>query len=91
VAFVFGLVHGLGFASVLADLGLHGTNLALALVGFNAGVELGQFAIVMMFLPVALLLRDTLFYQRVFVPVGSGVIGVVAAVWLISRATGHAG
>ena len=46
VAFVFGLVHGLGFASVLADLGLHGTNLALALVGFNGGVEIGQFAIV---------------------------------------------
>ncbi len=91
VAFVFGLVHGLGFASVLADLGLHATNLALALVGFNSGVELGQFAIVMLFLPLALLLRDTAFYQRVFVPVGSGVIGVVAAVWLISRASGHAG
>jgi len=91
VAFVFGLVHGLGFASVLADLGLHGTNLALALVGFNAGVEFGQFAIVMLFLPAALLLRDTVFYQRVFVPIGSGAIGVVAAVWLISRATGHGG
>jgi HupE / UreJ protein len=91
VAFVFGLVHGLGFASVLSDLGLHGTNLALALVGFNTGVEAGQFAIVMLFLPLALLLRDTVFYQRVFVPVGSAMIGVVAAVWLISRASGHAG
>jgi HupE / UreJ protein len=91
VAFVFGLVHGLGFASVLADLGLHGANLALALVGFNTGVEAGQFAIVMLFLPLALLLRNTVFYQRVFVPVGSGLIGVVAAVWLISRASGHAG
>ena len=91
VAFVFGLVHGLGFASVLADLGLHGTNLVLALVGFNAGVEAGQFAVVMVFLPLAVLLRNTVFYQRVFVPVGSGVIGVIAAVWLISRASGHAG
>jgi hypothetical protein len=91
VAFVFGLVHGLGFASVLADLGLHGANLALALVGFNVGVEVGQFAVVMAFLPVALLLRDTVFYQRIFVPVGSGVIGVIAAGWLISRALGHAG
>jgi hypothetical protein len=85
VAFVFGLVHGLGFASVLADLGLHGTNLVLALVGFNAGVEVGQFAIVMVFLPVAVLLRDTAFYRRVFVPIGSGAIGVIAAVWLITR------
>jgi len=91
VAFVFGLVHGLGFASVLADLGLHGANLALALVGFNAGVELGQFAIVIVFLPLAVLLRDTVFYRRIFVPVGSGVIGMVAMVWLISRATGYAG
>ena len=91
VAFVFGLVHGLGFASVLADLGLQGANLALALVGFNGGVEIGQFAIVLLFLPLALLLRDTMFYRRVFVPVGSGVIGVVAAVWLFSRATGYAG
>ena len=91
VAFVFGLVHGLGFASELADLGLHGANLALALVGFNAGVELGQFAIVIVFLPLAVLLRDTVFYRRIFVPVGSGVIGMVAMVWLISRATGYAG
>ena len=91
VAFLFGLVHGLGFASVLADLGLGGGNLALALVGFNAGVEVGQFAIVMMFLPVAILLRDTVFYQRIFVPVGSGIIGVVAALWLITRATGYIG
>jgi hypothetical protein len=91
VAFVFGLVHGLGFASVLADLGLGGANLALALVGFNAGVEVGQFAIVMIFLPIAVLLRDTLFYQRVFVPVGSGIIGVVAIFWLLTRATGYTG
>ncbi len=91
VAFVFGLVHGLGFASVLSDLGLSGTNLALALVGFNGGVELGQFAIVMLFLPIAVLVRDTVFYRRVFVPVGSGIIGAVAALWLISRATGYTG
>ncbi len=88
MAFVFGLVHGLGFASVLSDLGLSGANLALALVGFNGGVELGQFAIVMLFLPVALLVRDTVFYQRVFVPVGSGIIGVVAALWLITPCHG---
>ena len=91
VAFAFGLVHGLGFASVLADLGLHGFNLGLALIGFNSGVEAGQLAIVIIFLPLALLLRDTLFYRRVFVPVGSGAIGVVAAIWLFNRATGTGG
>src|SRR5262249_30538281 len=39
IAFVFGLVHGFGFASVLRDLGLPRSSLALALVGFNLGVE----------------------------------------------------
>ena len=41
LAFVFGLIHGFGFASVLADLGLPQDALVLALVGFNVGVELG--------------------------------------------------
>lgn len=91
VAFAFGLVHGLGFAAVLADLGLHGFNLVLALIGFNSGVEAGQLAIVMVFLPLALLLRDTLFYRRVFVPASSAVIGVLAATWLFNRATGIGG
>ena len=91
VAFAFGLVHGLGFASVLADLGLHGINLVLALIGFNAGVETGQLAIVLTFLPLALLLRDTFFYRRIFVPVGSGAIGVLAVFWFCSRAFGIGG
>ena len=88
VAFVFGLIHGLGFASVLADLGLHGINLVLALVGFNSGVEVGQLAIVLVFLPLAIALRDTVFYRRVFMPAGSGIIGVIALIWLYGRLTG---
>src|SRR5205823_13757862 len=46
VAFCFGLVHGFGFANALAELGLGRQTLALALVGFKLGVELGQLAIV---------------------------------------------
>ena len=53
VAFGFGLIHGFGFASVLADLGLPRDALVLALVGFNLGVEAGQLAIVAVFLPLA--------------------------------------
>ena len=71
VAFVFGLVHGFGFASVLADLGLHGANLALSLVGFNCGVEIGQLVIVLAVLPLAFLLRHTLLYRHAFMPAGS--------------------
>ena len=86
VAFVFGLIHGLGFASVLTDLGLQGWNLAVALVGFNLGVEIGQLAIVLIFIPCAYGLRATRFYRCAFMPAGAVVIGVIAAYWLAVRA-----
>ena len=61
IAFVFGLVHGFGFANVLLDLGLSNATLAVALLGFNVGVELGQIAIVLVFLPLAFMLRARCF------------------------------
>jgi HupE / UreJ protein len=88
VAFGFGLVHGFGFASVLADLGLPRDALVLALVGFNVGVELGQLAIVIVFLPLAYALRRSAFYRRWVMVGGSVVISMLAAVWLVERASG---
>jgi hypothetical protein len=88
VAFGFGLVHGLGFASVLADLGLHGGNLALSLFGFNVGVEMGQMLIVLAVLPPAFLLRETVLYRRTFMPAGSAAIVLLAGYWLVVRMTG---
>jgi hypothetical protein len=86
VAFGFGLVHGVGFASVLAALGLPREALALALVGFNVGVELGQLAIVLLFLPLAFALRHTGFYRRWVVFGGSIAIAALATVWFVERA-----
>ena len=86
VAFVFGLIHGFGFASVLADLGLPQGALVLSLVGFNVGVELGQLAIVAAFLPLAHALRRGLFYRRVVLAGGSALIALLAMVWLAERA-----
>ena len=86
VAFAFGLIHGFGFASVLADLGLPQGTLLLALVGFNLGVEVGQLAIVGAFLPVAYALRGTWLYRRVVFAAGSAGIALVALVWLAERA-----
>ena len=86
VAFCFGLIHGFGFASVLVDLGLPRDALAVALVGFNLGVECGQLAIVSGFLPLAFLLRRTPLYQRGVFVLGSAAIAVVAAIWLAERA-----
>jgi hypothetical protein len=84
-AFGFGLVHGFGFASVLADLGLQPGAMAASLVGFNLGVEIGQLAIVAVFLPLAWLLRRTVLYRRVVLLGGSGLIMLVAAIWLGER------
>jgi hypothetical protein len=84
-AFGFGLLHGFGFASVLAGLGLPADAMLLSLVGFNVGVELGQLAIVAVFLPLAYLLRNSLFYRRVVMLGGSAVIALLAAVWLTER------
>ena len=86
IAFCFGLIHGFGFASVLADLGLPQESLLIALVAFNVGVELGQLVIVGVFLPIAYTLRRTGIYQRVLVLYGSAVIALIALVWLIQRA-----
>jgi len=86
VAFGFGLVHGFGFASVLADLGLPQDALLVALVGFNLGVEVGQLAIVSAFLPLAYALRATWFYRRVVFAGGSAAIVLLAGVWLVERA-----
>jgi hypothetical protein len=85
MAFVFGLIHGFGFASVLADLGLPQNALVLALVGFNVGVELGQLAIVLAFLPLAFALRRTAFYRRAVMVGGSLMIAALAAIWLAER------
>ena len=86
VAFAFGLIHGFGFASVLADLGLPQGALALALLGFNLGVELGQLAIVAAFLPTAYLLRHSVLYRRVVLLGGSLLIAALAALWFVERA-----
>jgi len=85
LAFVFGLIHGFGFASVLLDLGLPASAVLAALGGFNIGVELGQLAIVGVFLPLAWTLRNTLFYRWVIVLAGSVSIVVLGLIWTLQR------
>ncbi|MES2422897.1 MAG: HupE/UreJ family protein [Pseudomonadota bacterium] len=85
MAFAFGLLHGFGFASVLADLGLPQNALVLALVGFNVGVELGQLAIVAVFLPLAFVLRASWFYRTGVFKGGSILVALLASWWLVQR------
>ena len=84
VAF-FGLVHGFGFAGPLQDLGLQQGRLAMPLLGFNLGVEIGQLALVALLLPLACLLRDGRFYRLAVVRGGSGAIAMLALVWTLER------
>jgi hypothetical protein len=85
VAFGFGLVHGFGFATVLAELGLPQESLVPALLGFNLGVELGQLAIVAVFLPLAYATRHTWMYRRLIFVGGSAAIALIAAIWMVER------
>ena len=85
LAFVFGLIHGFGFASVLLDLGLPASALLAALGGFNVGVELGQLAIVAVFLPLAWALRHTWIYRWVVVVGGSAAVVLLGLFWTLQR------
>ncbi|HLH55998.1 MAG TPA: HupE/UreJ family protein [Verrucomicrobiae bacterium] len=85
VAFAFGLVHGFGFANALRALELQTGQLALSLFGFNLGVEVGQLAIVAVFMPLALSLRRLLFYPKVVLEFGSACIALIASGWLAER------
>jgi len=85
LAFVFGLIHGFGFASALSDLSSGTEAQLLALVGFNLGVETGQLAIVAIFIPLAFLSRNSQYYQRGILTGGSLMIASVASLWLCQR------
>ena len=87
-AFGFGLVHGLGFASALSDLGSDAATRLVTLFGFNVGVELGQLALVAVFLPLAFATRSTVLYRRGFVGAGSLGVAALACVWLAQRVSG---
>jgi hypothetical protein len=88
IAFAFGLLHGFGFASVLAEMGLPQGARLVSLVAFNLGVEAGQLAVVLAVMPLAYLLRSTAFYRRGVMPWGSSAIAGLAMVWFVQRALG---
>lgn len=86
VAFLFGLIHGLGFAGALKDVGLPQQNIPLALLSFNLGVEAGQLTVVALAWGLTLLLRRhaATFALAVKRPALYG-IGALASFWTLSR------
>lgn len=85
VVFLFGLFHGFGFASVLAEMGIEGFT-ALTLLGFNLGVELGQLLVVLLAFPLLYLLRGARLYAHVGMPAGAAALMLVAGYWFVERA-----
>ncbi len=87
MAFMFGLIHGFGFANVLHDLIVKNSSDFLAMLfGFNLGVEIGQLAIVAVVLPLFYLLEKTTFYKNFFLYGFSALTAIVAILWTIERA-----
>jgi hypothetical protein len=88
IAFGFGLIHGFGFANVLADMQLPPGSLAWSLFAFNVGVELGQCAIVLLVLPAIMYAQRHPFYQRSFMPAAAAIIAAIGVVWSLERGAG---
>ncbi|MFC1665380.1 HupE/UreJ family protein [Pseudomonadota bacterium] len=87
VVFIFGLLHGMGFAGVLTEIGLPRSEFVTALITFNVGVELGQLAVI----GIALLLvggfRNKSWYRRWIVVPISLVISLIGLYWCLDRVT----
>jgi hydrogenase/urease accessory protein HupE len=92
VSFLFGLVHGFGFASVLSSIGLPQLEVPLALLFFNIGVEAGQLLFIATLVTVALLLNrvveNGVFRQRVVQTSVGYAVGSIATMWVFERVAG---
>jgi hypothetical protein len=86
VAFGFGLVHGLGFASALGPLDLPPVELALSLLAFNLGLETAQLGVAAVVLPLGYLAGSAAGARRALLPLGSAAAGLVALLWFAERA-----
>jgi hypothetical protein len=87
LTFAFGLVHGLGFATVLRELGLgsSGSGIALPLLSFNLGVELGQILVAAVLLPLIWKVRQHPIAANRLAPACSLLITAAGTYWLIQR------
>ena len=87
LTFGFGLIHGFGFASVLKEMGVgaNGTGIAVPLVSFNLGVELGQITIAALVLPVIWKLREKPMFVARWVPACSILVALLGGYWFVQR------
>ncbi|MEZ4315336.1 MAG: HupE/UreJ family protein [Polyangiaceae bacterium] len=88
ITFPFGLIHGFGFAGALQEVALPKADVPAALFLFNAGVELGQVAVLAVVLPVLALARKRPWFEKRGVQVGSALIVVAGLAWFFTRVFG---
>ena len=84
LSFVFGLFHGMGFASLVADLEVSRTSQLISLLGRNVGIEIGQVVVILVAFPSLFLLRRTSWYRPILT-IGSTVLAVLSVTWMIER------
>lgn len=90
VAFVFGLVHGFGFAGAIAEMVLPANRVAAALFGFNLGVEVGQLGVVILVWPLLSFLTHSIPAKRgtLVIQTSSAIILAISIFWFLTRAAG---
>jgi hydrogenase/urease accessory protein HupE len=88
LVFCFGLLHGMGFAGVLKEIGLPRSEFLTALVTFNVGVELGQLTVITLCLVLVGWCRSKHWYRNVVVIPGSVLIAVTGLFWTWQRVLG---
>jgi hydrogenase/urease accessory protein HupE len=84
LTFIFGLIHGLGFANILKEMNIPKGDLAVALVNFNIGIEVVQLALVLLVLPL-LTYMFKLKSSKMIIRIGSIIVAALGAFWLIER------
>ena len=86
LVFIFGLLHGLGFAGVLSDFGMPQNDFAVALISFNVGVELGQLAVISLaFILLRFCFKDQQIYRKIVVVPASAFISIIGLYWFLER------
>ena len=86
LVFLFGLLHGLGFAAVLSDFGMPTNDFTLALISFNVGVELGQIAVLLLaFILLRVWFTNHQTYRKIIVVPGSVIISIIGCYWFLER------
>ena len=86
VIFIFGLLHGLGFASVLNEIGLSQGQFITSLIAFNVGVEIGQLGIILLaYIGIASWFGNSIYYRSVIQIPGSIIIAVFGGWWFVER------